>query len=113
MTGWPDLWPRQQKAFLSVGPKRSGKGTIAQVLTRLLGADNAVAPTLAGLGTNFRLAPLIGKRVAIISDARLGGRVDQHAIAERIPAAAGAAEAQKDLSDDFSRLLNEMDEILG
>jgi putative DNA primase/helicase len=33
---------------------------------------------------NFGLAPLIGKRVAIISDARLGGRVDQHAIAERI-----------------------------
>jgi putative DNA primase/helicase len=29
-------------------------------------------------------APLIGKRVAIISDARLGGRADQHAIAERL-----------------------------
>lgn len=36
------------------------------------------------MGTNFGIAPLIGKRVAIISDARLGGRADQHAIAERI-----------------------------
>jgi putative DNA primase/helicase len=33
---------------------------------------------------NFGLAPLIGTRVAIISDARLGGRADQHAIAERL-----------------------------
>ena len=47
-------------------------------------STNTVAPTLAGLGTNFGLAPLIGKRVAIISDARLGGRADQHAIAERL-----------------------------
>jgi putative DNA primase/helicase len=74
----------QQKAFLLVGPKRSGKGTIGRVLARLVGAENAVAPTLAGLGTNFGLQPLIGKRVAIISDARLGGRADQSAIAERL-----------------------------
>lgn len=74
----------QQKMFLMVGPKRSGKGTIARVLTSIVGLDNSVAPTLAGLGMNFGLAPLIGKRVAIISDARLGGRPDQHAIAERL-----------------------------
>lgn len=75
---------RHQKAFLFVGPKRSGKGTIARVLTRLICPENVVAPTLAGLGMNFGLAPLIGKRLAIISDARLGGRADQAAIAERI-----------------------------
>jgi putative DNA primase/helicase len=74
----------QQKMFLTVGPKRSGKGTIARVLTSIVGMANTVAPTLAGLGTNFGLAPLIGKRVAIISDARLGWRPDQHAIAERL-----------------------------
>jgi putative DNA primase/helicase len=79
----------QQKAFLIVGPKRSGKGTIARVLTQLVGADNAVAPTLAGLGTNFGLAPLIGKRVAIISDARLSGRADQAVIAERLLSVTG------------------------
>ena len=74
----------QQKAFLVIGPKRSGKGTIARMLTRIVGIENTVAPTLAGLSTNFGLAPLIGKRLAIISDARLGGRADQHAIAERL-----------------------------
>jgi putative DNA primase/helicase len=75
---------RQQKAFMMVGPRRSGKGTIGRVLTRLIGEHNCVSPTLAGLGTNFGLAPLIGKQLAIISDARLSGRVDQHAIAERL-----------------------------
>ena len=74
---------RQQKAFALIGPKRSGKGTIARVLANL-GAHNCVAPTLAGLDTTFGLEPLIGKRVAIISDARLSGRADQHAITERL-----------------------------
>jgi putative DNA primase/helicase len=74
----------QQKAFLLVGPRRSGKGTIGRVLRRLVGPENVVAPTLAGLGTNFGIQPLIGKRVAIISDARLGGRADQAAITERL-----------------------------
>jgi putative DNA primase/helicase len=74
----------QQKAFLIVGPKRSGKGTIGRVLRALIGYNNAIAPTLASLGTQFGLQPLIGKRVAIISDARLGGRADQQAIAERL-----------------------------
>jgi putative DNA primase/helicase len=74
----------QQKMFLAVGPRRSGKGTIARVLTSAVGLGNTVAPSLAGLGMNFGLAPLIGKRVAIVSDARLGGRADQNAIAERL-----------------------------
>jgi putative DNA primase/helicase len=80
---------RQQKAFLIVGPKRSGKGTIGRVLTALVGANNAAAPTLAGIGTNFGLAPLIGKRVAIISDARLGARADQAVISERLLSVTG------------------------
>jgi putative DNA primase/helicase len=32
---------RHQKAILIVGPMRSGKGTIARVLMKLLGQDNA------------------------------------------------------------------------
>ena len=75
---------RQQKAFAVIGPKRSGKGTVGRVLTHLVGAHNCVAPTLAGLSMNFGLAPLINKHVAIISDARLSGRADQHTIAERL-----------------------------
>lgn len=78
-----------QKLFLLIGPPRSGKGTIARVITALVGPDNTNGPTLAGLGTNFGLAPLIGKRLAIISDARLGGRADQHAITERLLSISG------------------------
>lgn len=80
---------KYQKAFLIVGPKRSGKGTIARVLTQLLGVANVCGPTLSSLSQNFGLAPLIGKRVAIISDARLGGKADQQVIVERLLAITG------------------------
>lgn len=78
-----------QKIPLIVGPKRSGKGTIARILTALLGQDSVTAPTLASLATNFGLAPLIGKSVAIIGDARLSGKADQSAIAERLLSISG------------------------
>lgn len=74
----------QQKALFIVGPKRSGKGTIARVLTALLGQGNVAAPTLAGLGERFGLQSLIGKPLAIIHDARLSGRSDQAPIVERL-----------------------------
>jgi putative DNA primase/helicase len=80
---------KQQKIFMVVGPLRSGKGTIARILTRMLGQANTCAPTLASLGQNFGLAPLIDKQLAIIADARLGARADQHAIAERLLSISG------------------------
>ena len=80
---------RQQKIFLLVGPKRSGKGTIARVLTGIVGKGNVAAPTLAGMATNFGLWSLIGKSVAIISDARLSGRADQVAVVERLLSISG------------------------
>ena len=79
---------RQQKIFLVVGPKRSGKGTVGRVLTGLLGAHNVAAPTLAGLSTNFGLSPLIGKPLALVSDARLGGR-DSKVVVERLLSVSG------------------------
>jgi hypothetical protein len=77
---------RQQKMMLLVGPKRSGKGTIGRVLKALHGEDSVAAPTLASLGTNFGLWPLIGRIAAsvIIGDARLGGRSDIAQIVERL-----------------------------
>jgi putative DNA primase/helicase len=79
----------QQKIFLIVGPLRSGKGTIARVLTALLGQHNVAGPTLASLSQSFGLAPLIGKKLAVIADARLGSRADQHAITERLLSISG------------------------
>ena len=80
---------RQQKMFLLAGPKRGGKGTIARVLTRMLGRHNVAGPTLASLGTNFGLQDLIGKPVAIISDARMGNKSDSSLIAERLLSISG------------------------
>lgn len=74
----------QQKIFLVIGPKRSGKGTIARVLTEMLGPDNVAGPTLASMASTFGLQPLIGTLAAIISDARLSGRTDQKEVAENL-----------------------------
>ncbi|MES2948823.1 MAG: phage/plasmid primase, P4 family [Pseudomonadota bacterium] len=69
----------QQKILLLVGPSRSGKGTIAGVLTQLLGAINVAGPSLGDFSTQFGLAQLLGKRAAIVGDARFAGRADQMA----------------------------------
>jgi P4 family phage/plasmid primase-like protien len=79
----------QHKILFVVGPRRSGKGTIARVLTALAGRDSVANPTLASLQTPFGLAPLIGKPLAFITDARLGGRSDQAAITERLLSISG------------------------
>lgn len=63
----------QQKILLMVGPKRSGKGTIGRVLTKLVGAANVVGPTTGSLAGAFGLQPLVGKSLAIVSDARFTG----------------------------------------
>lgn len=80
---------RLQKMFLLVGPKRAGKGTISRVLAGLLGAHNVAAPTLAGLSTNFGLAPLVGKPLALISDARLSMKADHQIVVERLLSISG------------------------
>jgi putative DNA primase/helicase len=76
------------KILLLIGPTRAGKGVIARVLKALLGRGNYAGPTLASLGTNFGLSPLIGKPLAIVSDARLGGS-DVHQVVERLLSISG------------------------
>ena len=63
-----------QKILLLVGPTRAGKGLIARILGALIGPKNVAAPTLSSLAGDFGMAPLIGKPLAVISDARLSGR---------------------------------------
>ncbi|MCX5608244.1 phage/plasmid primase, P4 family [Streptomyces sp. NBC_00047] len=72
----------QQKILLMKGPTRSGKGTIARVMKEMVGKENLAGPTLSGLGTNFGLASLIGKPLAVISDARLSG--NDNGVVERL-----------------------------
>jgi putative DNA primase/helicase len=64
---------RQQKIFLFIGQPRSGKGTLARILRRLLGEQNVIGFSLAALDNDFGAEDLIDKQVAIIGDARLDG----------------------------------------
>lgn len=76
MSGRVDL----EKALLIIGPKRSGKGTIATVLTALMGQINVVGPTLTSLSGEFGSQPLIGKSLAVVGDARLGDGANRAAV---------------------------------
>lgn len=58
-----------QKMFWLIGPKRSGKGTILDIANRLMGSA-ATAATLTGFSKDFGREALVGKRLAIIDDAR-------------------------------------------
>lgn len=84
LSGRTDL----QKILMLVGPPRSGKGTITRVLERLVGRGNYCSPTLAGLGTNFGLQPMLGKVLATIADARLG-RDNANVVVERLLSISG------------------------
>ena len=72
-----------QKALFIVGPKRSGKGTIARILQKIVGEHNTVSPATSGFGQQFGLQPLIGKTVAIVNDARFSKQNAQEGL-ERI-----------------------------
>lgn len=56
------------KILMMVGPPRSGKSTIAEVLQALVGKDGHTNPTLPSLAGNFGRMSLIGKLVAVLSD---------------------------------------------
>jgi putative DNA primase/helicase len=76
------------KILLMVGPTRGGKGVIARMLTALIGKQNVAGPTLNSLGGDFGLAPLIGKPLAIISDARFVGK-NGNVVVERLLSISG------------------------
>jgi putative DNA primase/helicase len=61
----------QQKILSIIGPPRSGKSTIARVLTELLGRRNVAAPSIRSLSGSFGLWGLLDKSLAIIPDATL------------------------------------------
>lgn len=80
---------RQHKVFALIGPRRSGKGTIADVMTALAGESNVVSPMLSGLGGRFGLQPLLGKSVALVREAKVSGRADAEAITANILSVSG------------------------
>jgi len=97
----------QQKFFAHLGEKRSGKGTIARMIQKILGAENVVNPDLENLQQHFGLAGFIGKRVAIIGDARLKG-VDTSRLTSRLLSLSGedAISIPRKNRDDWNGRLN-------
>jgi putative DNA primase/helicase len=76
------------KILLLVGPTRAGKGVISRMLGKLVGAENVAGPTLSSLSGDFGLAPLLGKSLGVVSDARLNGRGAQ-IVVERLLSISG------------------------
>lgn len=66
LSGRTDL----HKIGVLVGPPRCGKGTISRVLKAMVGRDGWAAPTLARLGSEFGMASLIGRGLAVMGDVR-------------------------------------------
>jgi P4 family phage/plasmid primase-like protien len=73
----------QEKAFLFLGPKRSGKGTILAMIRRLLASTSVIGPSLQSLANNFGLMPMIGMQLAIIDDLRVSPK-DQNVLIENV-----------------------------
>ena len=80
---------KHHKMLMIVGPKRSGKGTIVKVLKSLIGDGNVASPKLSSFATQFGLWPLLGKTVAVITDARISGRIDTIQIVEQLLSISG------------------------
>lgn len=59
----------QQKILVEIGPTRSGKSLHVHVLEQLLGIDSVASIALTGFGKSFGLWNLIGKRLAVVTDA--------------------------------------------
>ncbi len=84
-----------EKMLYLRGMPASGKGTILDMIRRVVGEKNVTAPTGAQLGTNFGLAPFLGKSVAIMDDARWDTK-DSQVVLERFLTIVGRGRATID-----------------
>ena len=74
----------QEKVFMLLGDKRSGKDTTRHTLQSLLSPTAICGPTLDSMGTNFGMSQLIGKQLAVVGDMRLGSKCDKDLLAEHV-----------------------------
>lgn len=74
---------KYQTAFMLIGPRRSGKGTIGRILQKLHAKDY-VSPSLNGLADKYGKQSLIGKTIAVVPDVRIGPKTDLGSVAETI-----------------------------
>jgi putative DNA primase/helicase len=74
-------WTHYQKGIQLIGPPRAGKGTVARILEKLIGKENAVGTTLKTLVSNFGLQDLIGKSLCVVGDAHMENRNSSEVVA--------------------------------
>ena len=75
---------RMQKIFLWIGPTRSGRGTMREVLENLVGYENTTTTSAESLSGPFGLSTLMNKTVAIMGDARTGDSHDTAVMMDRL-----------------------------
>lgn len=78
-----------QKFVLLVGPPGSGKSTILNTISNLLGRENCCNPTLGRLENNFGLYGFIGKKLAVFPDAHLNRARSAVDVVEKIKSITG------------------------
>jgi putative DNA primase/helicase len=64
---------KYHKAFMFVGPRRGGRGTIGRLLRGLIGDENYVGAKLRGMSRQFGMQGWIGKKLALFPDVRTDG----------------------------------------
>ena len=71
---------RFHRIFILLGVKRSGKGTILDLIEKLVGPSNVCSPNLSSLSNDFGLHPLLGKSVATIDEMNQQGKIPDVAV---------------------------------
>jgi P4 family phage/plasmid primase-like protien len=79
----------QQKFALCVGPPQAGKGTVAEVLSDLIGRANSTGFDLRSLVSRFGPSSLVGRSLAVVGEVELSGVRERSAILEKLKSITG------------------------
>jgi putative DNA primase/helicase len=80
-----------EKFMLFQGQPGAGKGTALEVLRAVVGDEQLASTTFGSICTEFGRAPLVGKLVAVMPDARLPRKADSMQALETLLAIVGRA----------------------
>jgi P4 family phage/plasmid primase-like protien len=78
-----------EKILLTPGAPGSGKGTLITGLEAALGPGGVASIAMSQLGESFGLAPLVGRNVALMTDAGMGRHTDPHMVLENLKRISG------------------------
>jgi len=78
----PDV--AHQKILLLIGSPGSGRSTIKDVLSGVVGRRNVASTSAVALADRFGLEPIMGKTLAILGDARAGDSHDTAVMMDRL-----------------------------